>query len=101
MLVRLPTKDDAATEKLVNYLYEQLLAEHCLPATLPEAIGRYTTWLQQASAIMPVVPAAADQVSEPTYAYTAKELYFELSELRAHIREEFAKLRHEMHHHKT
>jgi pilus assembly protein FimV len=101
MLVRLPTKDDAATEKLVNYLYEQLLAEHCLPGTLPEAIGRYTAWLQQASAIMPAVPAATDQESEPNYAYTAKELYFELSELRAHIREEFAKLRLEMHHHKT
>ncbi|WP_319588638.1 hypothetical protein [uncultured Desulfobulbus sp.] len=101
MLVRLPTKDDASTEKLVNYLYEQLLAEHCLPGTLPEAIGRYTAWLQQASAIMPVIPVAADQDSEPTYAYTAKELYFELSELRTHIREEFAKLRLEMHHHKT
>jgi pilus assembly protein FimV len=101
MLVRLPTKDDAATEKLVNYLYEQLLAEHCLPGTLPEAIGRYTAWLQQASAIMPVVPATTDEESEPKYAYTAKELYFELSELRAHIREEFAKLRLEMHHHKS
>jgi len=100
MLIRLPTKNDAATEKLVNYLYEQLLAEHGQPDVLPEAISRFTAWMQQASAIMPVVPAASDEGREPQFAYTAKELYFELSELRAHIREEFAKLRHEMHHHK-
>jgi pilus assembly protein FimV len=101
MLVRLPTKNDAATEKLVNYLYEQLIAEHGQPEVLPEAIGRFTAWLQQASAIMPVVPAASDQEHEPRFAYTAKELYFELSALRAHIREEFDTLRHEMHHHKS
>ena len=101
MLVRLPTKNSAATEKLVNYLYEQLIAEHGQPDVLPEAIGRFTAWLQQASTIMPVVPAASDQEHEPQFAYTAKELYFELSALRAHIREEFDKLRHEMHHHKS
>lgn len=101
MLVRLPTKNDASTEKLVNYLYEQLLAEHAQPDVLLEAVSRFTTWLQQASAIMPVVPAASDQEHEPQFAYTAKELYFELSELRAHIRQEFDKLRHEMHHHKS
>jgi pilus assembly protein FimV len=100
MLVRLPTKDGAATEKLVNYLYEQLIAEHGQPDLLPEAIARFTAWLHQASTIMPVVPTASDQERDPQFAYTAKELYFELSELRAHIREEFAKLRHEMHHHK-
>lgn len=100
MLVRLPTKNGAATEKLVNYLYEQLIAEHGQPDILPEAVSRFTAWLQQASAIMPVVPAASDQEHEPQFAYTAKELYFELSELRAHIRQEFDKLRHEMHHHK-
>ncbi len=101
MLVRLPTKDAAATEQLVNYLYEQLLAEPCRPDILPVAIGRFTAWLQQASTIMPVVPTAVDQEGEPKFAYTAKELYFELSELRAHMREEFSKLRHEMDHHKT
>ncbi len=101
MLVRLPTKDAAETEKLVNYLYGLLLAEHCPPRVLPEAVVRYTAWLQQASTIMPVVPVAAGQDQDAQYAYTAKELYFELSELRTHIREEFAKLRHEMHHLKT
>jgi len=102
MLVRLPTKDDGATEKLVNYLYEQLITTHDhQPDVLPEAISRFTAWLRQASAIMPVVPAASgDQEREPQFAYTAKELYFELSELRTHIREEFAKLRHELHHHR-
>jgi pilus assembly protein FimV len=99
MLVRLPTRDNAATEKLVNYLYEQLLAEHLRPEALPAAVDRFTAWLQQAGTIMPVVPAASDQEQEPQFAYTAKELYFELSELRSHIREEFAQLRHEMHHH--
>jgi len=101
MLVRLPTKDAAETEKLVNYLYGLLLADHCPPSALPEAVVRYTAWLQHASTIMPVVPVAASQDQDSQYAYTAKELYFELSELRAHIREEFAKLRHEMHHLKT
>jgi len=98
MLVRLPTKDHAATERLVNYLYEQLIAEHGQPDVLPQAIARFTAWLQQAGTIMPVVPAAVGQEGEPQFAYTAKELYFELAELRTHIREEFAKLRHEMHH---
>lgn len=101
LLVRLPTKDAAETEKLVNYLYGLLLAEHCPPSALPEAVVRYTAWLQHASTIMPVMPVAAGQDQDAQYAYTAKELYFELSELRAHIREEFAKLRHEMHHLKT
>ena len=36
---------------------------------------------------------------QPQFAYTAKELYFELSELRLNIKEEFAKLRHDLHHH--
>jgi pilus assembly protein FimV len=101
MSVRLPTKDDAATEKLVNFLYEQLIAEHSPPAPLSDAVTRYTAWLQQASGSMPVILAAADQEQEPQFAYTAKELYFELSELRTHMRDEFAKLRHEMHHLKT
>lgn len=101
MLMRLPAKEDAATEKLVNYLYEQLLLASCPAEALPEAISRFTAWLQQASAVMPLVPAASspDSSQEPQFAYTAKELYFELSELRFNIKEEFAKLRHDLHHH--
>ena len=100
LLVRLPTKEHAATERLVNYLYEQLIAEHGRADVLPEAIGRFTAWLHEAGRIMPIVPAASGQEHEPHYAYTAKELYFELSDLRASMREEFAKLRHEMEHHR-
>ncbi len=100
LLVRLPTKEHAATERLVNYLYEQLIAEHGRADVLPEAIGRFTVWLHEAGRIMPIVPAASGQEHEPHYAYTAKELYFELSDLRASMREEFAKLRHEMEHHR-
>jgi len=100
LLVRLPTKEHAATERLVNYLYEQLIAEHGRADVLPEAIGRFTAWLHEAGRIMPIVPAASGQEQEPHYAYTAKELYFELSDLRASMREEFAKLRHEMEHHR-
>jgi len=102
MLMRLPAKNDAATEKLVNYLYEQLLLASCPAGALPEAISRFTAWLQQASAVMPLVPAVTDAVEanqQPQFAYTAKELYFELSELRLNIKEEFAKLRHDLHHH--
>jgi pilus assembly protein FimV len=87
----------------VNYLYEQLLERECRPEVLTTAVLRFTTWLQQASALMPLVPAAAaqDEDNEPHFAYSAKELYFELAELRAHIKDEFAKLRHEIHHHKS
>ena len=98
LLVRLPKKDDAATEKLVNFLYQHLLDGQDRPEILPEAVTRFTAWLQDASAIMPLVPTETGQAIEPHFEYTAKELYFELSELRAHIREEFTKLRHEMHH---
>ncbi len=100
LLIRLPTREDAATEKLVNHLYQQLIAEHGQLDVLAEAVGRYTTWLQQATAIMPVVPAASDQDQETSFTYTGKELYFELAELRSHIRDEFVKLRRELHHHK-
>lgn len=98
LLIRLPRKDDAATEKLVNYLYQHLLEGQFRPEILPEAVTRFTAWLQDASAIMPLVPTETGKATEPHFEYTAKELYFELSELRAHIREEFKKLRHEMHH---
>lgn len=100
LLIRLPTREDAATEKLVNHLYQQLIAEHGQLDVLAEAVGRYTTWLQQAATIMPVVPAASDQDQETSFTYTGKELYFELAELRSHIRDEFVKLRRELHHHK-
>ena len=100
LLIRLPTKEDAATEKLVNHLYQQLIAEHGQLDVLAEAVGRYTTWLQQAATIMPVVPVASDQDQETSFTYTGKELYFELAELRSHIRDEFVKLRRELHHHK-
>ncbi len=102
MLARLPAKDEDDTERLVNYLYEQLLSHTLQPAVLVEAIAIYSTWLQQASSLMPLVPSAAGQKNEstdPQYHYTAKELYFELAELRLHMKEEFAKIRHELQHH--
>ncbi|MBV5318089.1 MAG: hypothetical protein JZU50_09780 [Desulfobulbaceae bacterium] len=98
MLARLPKKDAAATEKLVNYLYQQTLEAQCPPEILPEAINRFTVWLQNAFAIMPTLPTQTGAEREPHFEYSAKELYFELTELRGHINEEFAKLRHEMHH---
>lgn len=103
MLVRLPAKDQDDTEQLVNYLYEQLLSRTVAPTELVQAIALFSSWLQQASSLMPLVPAAAGQKTaeavEPQYHYTAKELYFELAELRLHMQEEFAKIRHELQHH--
>lgn len=104
MLMRLPAHDNAATEKLVNYLYEQLLRPSCPPDVLPNAINRFTGWLQQASSLMPLVPAvtASDEGSkeqEPSFTYTAKDLYFELAALRGQIKEEFANVRHALKHH--
>lgn len=96
--VRLPKRNEASTEKLVNSLYEHLLDTHCPPETLLEAVNRFTEWLLDAFAIMPPAPTSTGQEDEPRFEYTAKELYVELSELRGHINEEFAKLRHEMRH---
>ncbi len=98
LLIRLPNKDDAATEKLVNFLYECLFAGQSNPEVVTEAVSRFTNWLQQACSAMPLVPTPTNHDQEPQFAYTAKELYFELSELRANIKKEFAALRHEMHH---
>lgn len=102
MLARLPAKDQDDTEQLVNYLYEQLLSHTVPPTVLVQAIGLFNAWLQQASDLMPLVPAAAGQKTgestDQQYHYTAKELYFELAELRLHMREEFAKIRHELQH---
>lgn len=100
LLIRLPGKNDTATEKLVNFLYEQLIVGHSQTEVLPVAIAQFTDWLLQASAVMPMVPAVSDQDPSPQFAYTAKELYFELAELRSQIRDGFAQLQHEMHHHK-
>jgi pilus assembly protein FimV len=104
MLKRLPAKDASETEKLVNYLYHQLNQESVQPSELVEAIGRFSRWLQQAGSLLPLVPSTTEpenggQPQEPQFHYTAKELYFELAELRSHMKEEFAKLRHEIHHH--
>lgn len=102
MLARLPVKDQEDTERLVNYLYEQLLTQALSPQVLAEAVGHFSTWLQQAGTLMPLVPSTTDQPDEstaPQYHYTAKELYFELAELRLHMKEEFAKIRHELQHH--
>jgi len=98
LLVRLPKRNEDATEKLVNYLYEHLLEDQCQPEILLEAVNRFTAWLLDTFAIMPPVQTDSGQENEPHFEYTAKELYFELSELRGHINEEFAKLRHELHH---
>ncbi|NLX18273.1 MAG: hypothetical protein GXY53_03195 [Desulfobulbus sp.] len=99
-LLRLPITDGKATEKLVNYFYEQLLAGSDHTDNLSVAVSRFTTWLLQAGSVLPTVPTADDQESDPKFTYTAKELYFELAGLRSHIRDEFAQLRHEMLHHK-
>ncbi|MGE4560311.1 MAG: hypothetical protein AB7E77_08920, partial [Desulfobulbus sp.] len=103
MLSRLPAKSETDTEKLVNYLYEQLLVENLEPTVLIAAISRFSHWLQQAGSLMPMVPSA-DQTGtleqqEPQFHYTAKELYFELAELRHFMNDEFSKLRHHLKHH--
>ncbi|MDD2464884.1 MAG: hypothetical protein PHI97_12885 [Desulfobulbus sp.] len=103
MLSRLPAKSESNTEKLVNYLYEQLLRESLESTVLVAAIGRFSTWLQQAGTLMPLVPTASvveeSETQDPQFNYTAKELYFELAELRLYMNDEFAKLRHHLQHH--
>ena len=98
LLLRLPPQEGAATEKLANYLYVHLLEEQCRPEVLPEAVKQFTNWMHEVFAIMPSLPKISGQESEPHFEYTAKELYFELSELRGHLNQEFAKIRHELHH---
>ncbi|MCL2791062.1 MAG: hypothetical protein FWD79_10520 [Desulfobulbus sp.] len=100
MLLRLPIKDHPPTEKLVNYLYGQLIAGQTQADALPEVIGRFTAWVHEAGRIM---PAVGEGQLEPQHNYTTEELHCELSELRAYVREmrgEFAKLQHEMQHHR-
>ncbi|MCL2340284.1 MAG: hypothetical protein FWC49_01105, partial [Proteobacteria bacterium] len=98
LLVRLPAKEQEATEQLVSSLYEQLLADRDQADVLPEAVSRFTAWL--GGRVVPIVPAASKQQPELPADYTTKELYIELAELRTTVREEFAKLQHEMRHHR-
>jgi len=101
MLSRLPAKNETNTEKLVNYLYEQLLLAQLEPTVLATAIGRFNRWMQEAGTLMPLVPAAGgdDEENGPQFHYTAKELYFELAQLRLYMNDEFAKIRHHLKHH--
>ncbi|MGD9947811.1 MAG: hypothetical protein AB7U29_04955, partial [Desulfobulbus sp.] len=100
MLSRLPAKSGPNTEKLINYLYEQLLLESLDPSVLVSAIGRFNRWMQQAGTLIPLVPAVSEgDENEQQFHYTAKELYFELAELRSYMNEEFSRLRHDMKHH--
>ena len=100
-LPRSPQTISGKTERLVNYLYKHLLAQSCSPKVLPEAVNQFTRWLQD-MITSPAAPTAPARGKTPTdempenFPYTAKELYAELTELRAGIREEFAKLRQEM-----
>nr|WP_321468291.1 hypothetical protein [uncultured Desulfobulbus sp.] len=103
MLSRLPAKSEAETEKLINYLYEQLLADTLAPSVLITAVDKFNRWMQAASALMPLVPTVEQQEDEavpgPQFNYTAKELYFELAQLRLYMNEEFSKIRHHLQHH--
>ena len=104
MLTRLPAKSASDTEKLVNYLYEHLLTDNLETTVLPAAIARFSRWLQQAGSLMPLVPTASgteenSEQQDSQFHYTAKELYFELAELRLYINDEFAKIRHHLKHH--
>ena len=100
LLPRQPAKTEDNTEQPINYLYEQLMSEQQDPAVLVTAIGRFNSWLQEAGALMPLVPAAGDDDgNEPQFHYTAKELYFELAQLRLYMNDEFAKIRHHLKHH--
>ena len=87
------------TGALVNYLYTTLLHGDGGPATLATAVSRYASWQEDVCARMPLIPARREgDAGEPQLEYTARDLYFELSELRAGFRDELAQLRHEMQH---
>lgn len=98
LLGRMRKADDNETEKLFNYLYEHMLQPGVQNDALPEAINRYSSWMQHTCAAMPFVPAPVEGAKEAHFEYTAQELYFELAELRANMKQEFAKLRHDMQH---
>jgi len=99
MLSRLPAKSAADTEKLVNYLYEQLMGKEVSAKTLTTAISRFNRWMQDAAKFMPRVPAVAEENEAQEVQYSAKELYFELAQLKQYINDEFAKVRHHLEHH--
>jgi pilus assembly protein FimV len=98
LLGRTAGKDKTETEKLINYLYESLARKGTDAGSVPEAVSRFTEWMRNLCATMPMIPERSGAAEEPRFEYTARELYFELAELRASIRDELAKLRHEMHH---
>lgn len=95
---KLPAHKNKTTEGLINNLYEYLIADQKSVDCLPAAISQCTDWIQQISVLMPVMPTINDQNEDTQFTYTAKELYLELAELRLHISNECAQLRHEMHH---
>ena len=99
LLERTASQDDAATSALVNFLYAALLRGDGGAKTLAEAIGRYAGWQEGVCSRLPRIPAQREKDEvEPQLEYTARDLYFELSELRAGFRDEFARLRHEVQH---
>ena len=100
LLSRLPAKSAKDTEKLVNYLYEQLMNKEVASNVLPLAITRFNCWMLGAAKFMPRVPTVAEENQETEEVqYSAKELYFELAELKQYINDEFAKVRHHLEHH--
>ena len=99
LLGRTAGQDNTDTGALVNYLYTALLHGDGGPATLATAVSRYASWQEDVCARMPLIPARREgDAGEPQLEYTARDLYFELSELRAGFRDELAQLRHEMQH---
>ena len=99
LLGRTAGQDNTDTGALVNYLYTALLHGDGGPATLATAVSRYASWQEGVCARMPLIPARREgDAGEPQLEYTARDLYFELSELRAGFRDELAQLRHEMQH---
>nr|WP_320012796.1 hypothetical protein [uncultured Desulfobulbus sp.] len=100
LLSRLPAKSAKDTEKLVNYLYEQLMRKEVTSDVLPSAITRFNSWMLEASKFMPRVPSVVEDNQETEEVqYSAKELYFELAHLKQYINDEFAKVRHHLEHH--
>jgi hypothetical protein len=90
-----PQTMTADTERLVNYLYQHLREKTCAPHVLPKAVDLFCRWHQQVRTAIPA-PASVVAAMAKDEAYTARELYAELTELKAGIQEEFARLRQEM-----
>jgi pilus assembly protein FimV len=99
LLGRTAGDNDAASNALVNYLYERLLRGDGTATTLATAIGRYAAWQQEVCARLPLLPVRGEGATADTpVEYTAGDLYAELAELRAGFRDELARLRHEIEH---